>query len=372
MLRSIAIVALLTVALSACFNVSTTRNNETYTNTHDTAAKVETFVPADTISVVLTGDVMLGLNYPDTLMPIDSGRQLFSEVAHWLTNADVTVGNLEGIISNLGEPKKQCLDTAHCYFFRMPEELTPRLAEAGYDALSIANNHSRDFGDSAILQTLQRLEENEIACAGQRRFCKEAIFERNGHSFGYIAFSPHAGSMSLLDISSAKESVKALKQQCDIVIVSMHAGAEGADYVHTPDTAEYYFEEARGCVKCFAHAVIDAGADIVYGHGPHVPRAIEVYNHRLIAYSLGNFCTPYRVSTKGYAGYAPIIRATINKSGELVKATVLSAIQYVHTGPRVDAQQRAARLIKQLTEEDFPDMEVDVDSTDVLTYRIKQ
>lgn len=328
--------------------------------------------PSDTISIVLTGDVMIGLNYPDTLIPVDSGRQLLLSVTPWLINADATFGNLEGIISNIGQPKKQCNDTANCHLFRMPEELITVLTDAGYDAFSIANNHSRDFGDSAILRTRALFEENDLYCAGQRGHCREAIFERNGHTFGFVAFAPNAGSMDLRLVEQAVEVVRDLKQRCDIVVVSMHGGGEGYEFLHTPRETEFYLEEDRGCVYCFAHAVIDAGADVVFGHGPHVPRAIEVYNNRLIAYSLGNFCTPYRVSTRGVSGYAPIVRVTMRKSGEMVKAQVYSAIQYVQTGPRIDEEHRAARLIQQLTEEDFQEQTVIVDTNDVLTYRIKK
>lgn len=374
MLRSLIIIVLVGV-LSSCYNPSARHSTETVLPTPYDAEHEKESIQIDSqeiITIVLTGDVMIGFNYPDTLMPVDSGRHLFSEVADWLQYADVTVGNLEGVISNLGQPKKECFDTAHCYYFRMPEELTPRLAEAGYDALSIANNHSRDFGDSAIVQTLAVLEQNNIACAGQRYHCKEAIFERNGHTYGFMAFSPHGGSMSMLNIPAAQESIRDLKSRCEIVIVSMHGGAEGVASLHTPDTVEFYFDESRGCVKEFAHAAIDAGADIVYGHGPHVPRAVEIYNKRFIAYSLGNFCTPFKVSTQGYCGYAPVIRLSINTNGEVIKAEVLSAIQHPQSGPHIDYQNRAARLIGQLTEEDFPQHDMVVDSTDVLTYRIKK
>ncbi|MDO4190715.1 MAG: CapA family protein [Bacteroidales bacterium] len=364
------LLCLLLIVVNGCNQLNTTQT--TNKNKQEETSEPIITTSSDTISIVLTGDVMIGINYPDTLIPVDSGRQLFKSVTPWLSNADLTIGNLEGIISNIGQPKKRCNDTANCHLFRMPEELAIILSDAGYDVLSLANNHARDFGDSAIQQTINVLQEFDIVCVGQRGHCREAIVERNGYKIGILAFSPHAGSMNLLDIPTATKRVSELKSRCDIVVVSMHGGAEGADYLHTPQEEETFLDEERGCVYCFAHAAIDAGADLVFGHGPHVPRAVEVYKQRFIAYSLGNFCTPFKVSTKGYAGYAPIIRVTLTSNGTLVTAKVYSAIQHVQTGPRIDPEQHVAHLIQQLTEEDFPNQPITIDTNNnVLTIKIK-
>ena len=141
-----------------------------------------------------------------------------------------------------------------------------------------------------------------------------------------------------------------------MIIVSFHGGGEGAKYSHVPDTTEIYLEEKRGNVKEFAHTCIDAGADIVYGHGPHVPRAIELYKGHLIAYSLGNFCTPYRVYLLGKSGHAPILEVNIDKkSGKFINGKIHSFIQQRGAGPRIDKSNIVAKNIKRLTLSDFPE-----------------
>ena len=95
----------------------------------------------------------------------------------------------------------------------------------------------------------------------------------------------------LLDYELAERTVAEFAEIHDVVIVSFHGGAEGATVMHVPFTEEEYYGEPRGDVALFAHRMVDAGADLIVGHGPHVVRGIERYKDRLIAYSLGNFAT---------------------------------------------------------------------------------
>jgi len=170
-----------------------------------------------------------------------------------------------------------------------------------------------------------------------------------------IAFSPTVGSWPLLSIDIATDAVSALATRHDIVIVSFHGGAEGFDGAeHIGFGMEYAYGEARGNVVRFAHAVIDAGADLVLGHGPHVPRAMEVYNDRLIAYSLGNFAAYYGISVSGPKGYAPIVIAELDGYGRFLTGELQSYIQLRPGGPVPDAEQNALRMIRRLTLEDFP------------------
>ncbi len=110
-------------------------------------------------------------------------------------------------------------------------------------------------------------------------------------------------------MAEAEEIVRHLADTCDIVIVSFHGGAEGANYQHVTKDYEMYYTENRGNVYSFAHRMIDAGADVIFGHGPHITRAVEVYNERFIAYSLGNFCTYGRFNLSGPNGIAPVIKS---------------------------------------------------------------
>ena len=111
-----------------------------------------------------------------------------------------------------------------------------------------------------------------------------------------------------------------------------------------------------------AHFCIDHGADVVYGHGPHVVRAIEVYKDRFIAYSLGNFCTPYNVSLTGISGYAPVVEININADGSFIDGKIHSFLQTRGVGPRADAAQSVTREIRNLSESDIPQSQAVIDA----------
>jgi hypothetical protein len=140
----------------------------------------------------------------------------------------------------------------------------------------------------------------------------------------------------------------------DYVIVSLHGGGEGVKYMHTPDSFEYFLGWPRGNVVKFAHAVVDSGADLVWGHGPHVPRALELYRGRLIAYSLGNFCTWAGFNIDAERSYAPILKTVLDSSGAFVSGRIYSGIQRPGSYLQLDSLHRAARLMQRLTAEDFP------------------
>jgi cell wall-associated NlpC family hydrolase len=305
------------------------------------------------ISIAGTGDIMLGSNYPsDAKLPVSDGKGLLREVRDILVDADVTFGNLEGCFLDKGGYIKNC--KSGCYFFRMPDRYVDYLVEAGYDVMSIANNHAGDFGEPGRENTRKVLKNAGIHFAGQKTTCETARFEKNGIKYGFVAFAPNTGTVSIKDVPNAQKLVSELEQDCDIVIVSFHGGAEGKDHNRVPKKTETFYGENRGDVHAFAHAVIDAGADIVFGHGPHVTRAAELYKDRFIIYSLGNFCTAGDFNISGISGYAPIVKVYTDKEGKFVKGQIYSAIQKDKTGPVMDANNSAAKEIKRLTTLDFP------------------
>ena len=174
-------------------------------------------------------------------------------------------------------------------------------------------------------------------------------------TYGFCAFAPNTGTCDIRNISKAKQIVAELEEKADIVIVSFHGGAEGAKHQHVPKRTETYYGENRGNVHEFSHAVIDAGADIVFGHGPHVTRAIELYNDRFIIYSLGNFCTYGRFNLRGSAGIAPIIALEIDQDGAFISGRAIPIYQQKTHGPKIDPQNRAVLKLRELTTQDFPD-----------------
>ncbi len=309
----------------------------------------------DLINIIGVGDMMLGTNYPSkSYLPTNGGRELLSDVEGLLQNADLTFGNLEGTILDSGGKVKRCSNPALCYAFRSPESYANHFANAGFDIVSLANNHSGDFGASGRRRTKEVLDQVGIKYAGLAGSDEYSIFEKNGVTYGFCAFAPNTGTCDIRNIAKAKRIVQKLEEQVDIVIVSFHGGAEGAKHQHTPCKTEKYVGENRGNVCAFAHGVIDVGADIVFGHGPHVTRAIELYKNRLITYSLGNFCTYGRFNLRGAAGIAPIVNVTVDRTGLFVEGKITPIYQGKTHGPKIDASNRATKKIQELTRQDFP------------------
>jgi len=252
--------------------------------------------------------------------------------------------------------QKNCNDPKTCFTFGMPTKYAKCFKDAGFNLVSVANNHSGDFGEHGKTNAKRLLDSLEINWAGftEKPFAK---FEIDSVKYGFCAFAPNQGTIQITDHDNACKIVKELKKDCDIVIVSFHGGAEGANYQHVPRKYETYLGQNRGNVYLFAHTVIDAGADIVLGHGPHVTRAVEIYKDRFIAYSMGNFATYSNVNIKGVNGLAPIFRIKIDKTGKFLSAEIIPTYQIKppNKGPHIDSQKRVIKVIQDLTKEDIND-----------------
>ncbi len=315
----------------------------------------------DTVTLIGVGDIMMGSNYPDNSgLPPNDGQSLLKEVEDILKNADVTMGNLEGVLLNEGGTPKTCRDPKVCYVFRSPEHYVQNFVSAGFDIMSLANNHAGDFGEAGRRSSMKALDEAGIQHAGQLPK-KSIVFEKDGIRYGFAAFAPNSNCVSLNDIAGAKEIVNHLDSISDIVIVSFHGGAEGATYQHVPRKNEIFHGEDRGDVYLFAHELIDAGADIIFGHGPHVTRAVEVYKDRFITYSMGNFCTYGGINVSGVNGLAPIIKVYIDAKGKFFKAQITPTYQTNRSSVHVDPQKQVIKRIQELTKEDFPEVKVTID-----------
>jgi len=322
----------------------------------------------DTVSIIGVGDIMMGTNFPDpSYLPPDNGNHLLADVQHILKNADVTFGNLEGVVLDSGGTQKECANPKLCYLFRTPESFVRHLVDAGFDVMSLANNHAGDFGDMGRTNTMHTLDSAGIEHAGLLEQ-PYTIFKREGMFYGFTAFSPNIGTIDINDTDNARKIVQHLDSITDIVIVSFHGGAEGKKHQHVTREREYYFGENRGNIYAFSHDLIDAGADVVFGHGPHVTRAIEIYNHRFIAYSLGNFCTYARFNLRGPNGIAPIIKVFTSSSGKFLTAKIIPVIQNGEGGPDIDKSKRAIKVIRQLTREDFPELKINIDEAGIINY----
>jgi len=321
----------------------------------------------DTLTIIGVGDIMMGSNYPESVLPPQNGALLMKEVEHILKNADVTFGNLEGTLLDSGGTPKTCRNPKVCYAFRSPVSYVQNLLSAGFDVMSIANNHAGDFGDTGRKSTIKTLDDAGILHTGQ--LPKQYItFEKNGVRYGLAAFSPNSNCLSINNLQEAKAIVKELELTCDIVIVSFHGGAEGGQYQNVPRKHEFFHGEDRGDVYEFSHQLIDAGADIILGHGPHVTRAVEIYKNRFIAYSLGNFCTYGGINVSGINGWAPIIKVFADAKGAFIKAEITPTYQIARDKVKIDTEKRVIKKIQELTKKDFPEVPVHIDDKGLITY----
>lgn len=306
-------------------------------------------------TIIGVGDIMLGSNYPFEYLLPKNDANILQNTQNILKNADITVGNLEGtLFDNDGTPKS-CNNPNVCYVFRMPSRYGTYLKQAGFDYLSIANNHSNDFGEIGIKETIKNLDNLGIKYSGIKDIAESAILEKDGKKFGFISFSPNSATLKLNDYNYAKKLISELKSKVDIVIVMFHGGAEGANAEHITKRHEIFHGEDRGNVYEFAHFAIDNGADIIFGQGPHVTRAIELYKNKFISYSGGNFATFGKINVSGSMGIAPIFKIKINNKGDFISGEIIPVRQtYKSFGPFIDSEKLAIKKIISLNKSDFP------------------
>lgn len=321
-----------------------------------------------TLNLAFVGDIMPGTTFPDSRLPEKDGTTLFKDVDSILTAADVAAGNMEGALADEGETTKK--GGKFSYSFRVPTRYGKLIADAGFDFMSMANNHAFDFGLDGVKSTEATLHSNGIAYSGIGGRKESAIVERNGIRYGFCAFGHNSYTLKHADQENVKRIIGNLREKADIVIVSFHGGAEGTAHKHLPQGKEMFLGENRGDLRNFAHFCIDNGADVVYGHGPHVVRAVELYKNHFIAYSLGNFCTPYGVNISGISGYAPVLQLTVNAAdGTFVGGKINSFIQQRGKGPRRDPLNLVAKEIRSLTNADFSNPKLTIANDGTISKR---
>jgi poly-gamma-glutamate capsule biosynthesis protein CapA/YwtB (metallophosphatase superfamily) len=321
------------------------------------------------LSIAAVGDTMPGTDFPENILPDDDGLSFLDAVTPILSQSDVTFGNFEGVLLDGGEPVKQCKNTKICFLFRTPTRYATYLKLAGFDAMSLANNHARDFGEEGRSSSMAALDAAGIHHSGREG--TTASWIANGRRVALAAFAPNVGSNQLNEPEVARALVEQLAATHDIVIVSFHGGAEGTGAEVLPFAREIFAGEDRGNVVEFAHAMIDAGADLVLGHGPHVVRPMELYHDRLIAYSLGNFATYYGISVEGIRGIAPILLAELDDDGRFVSGRIEPTIQIRPAGPAPDPNRGVITLLQGLTATAFPGGDLAIADDGALSRRAR-
>lgn len=327
--------------------------------------------------VLGVGDIMMGSDWPnDGLDPritpgADPAAVLGSELVELFRGGDVVFGNFEGTIHTSSANAKQCGNPALCFVFRSPPFHAEYLRRAGFTLVSNANNHSRDFGEPGRAETYRNLTGAGLATAGAdaegTRIAVQTL--PDGTRFALVAFGHNPGLLQVSDYARLSDMVRQAQARSDVVVVSCHIGAEGARNDRVTRAPETFVGENRGDPFRFARTAVDAGADIVFCHGPHIPRAIEVYKGRFIAYSLGNFWTFGRFNVRETAGLAPIADLEVNRQGELVSARIVSARQERPGGPTFDGSNGAAQRIAVLTARDFGETGTTVAADGTVNWR---
>ena len=308
--------------------------------------------PGAKVRIRAVGDVMLGTTVPEGHLPPDGAASVIVGVRPLLEDADLTFVNLEGPLCDGGKTTK-CRSKGNCYAFRSPTSFGQVLKEAGVDVASTANNHSGDFGEECRRETESTLDALGIPWSGPPG--SVATVERNGLRIGVVAFHTSPSCNHLNNLTTATALVSAAAAEHDLVIVSFHGGAEGSKALHVPEGREMFFGEDRGDLRTFTRAVVDAGAHLVIGHGPHVVRGMEFYKDRLIAYSLGNFATYGRFTLKGAQGLGMVLEVELNGEGRFESARIFPTKQVGKGIAQPDPAGAVIPLVRGLTAEDFPE-----------------
>jgi poly-gamma-glutamate capsule biosynthesis protein CapA/YwtB (metallophosphatase superfamily) len=303
-------------------------------------------VPQGVVAIVATGDIVMG-STPN--LPQDGGRSFFSDVQTDLAG-DVVLGNLEGTLST-GGGSKCGSGSSNCFAFQTPPSYARWLQQAGFTVMNLANNHAYDFGADGLRQTTDALAGVGLEWTG--RPGQIAVQNVGPIRVALLGFAPYRWSQSLTDIAAAKRLVRTAARSADVVVVTMHAGAEGSDREHVRHGTERFLGENRGDPMRFAHAVVEAGADLVVGSGPHVLRGMEWYRGRLIAYSLGNFAGYKVFALGGPLSTSGILRVTLRGDGRFETGRLVPTHLVGPGLPAIDPAEAAHGVVRTLSREDF-------------------
>lgn len=259
-----------------------------------TAAPTPT-VAAKKLNVVAVGDIMLGRKVGKLLEKSSKGYEYsFEQVAETLKKGDVIFGNIESPVT----ASEKSLSRGHKIILKCSPKAMSAIKAAGFNLLSIANNHMMDYYDKGMLDTIDILNKNGIAFSGGGKNLEEArklaIVEKNGLKYGVLSYTDmaeftyvgppnisYAAGKNKAGVAPRKlelilEDIARVRSQVDILAISLHWGVEESFTIPASQVE-------------FAHKLIDSGADVILGHHPHQFQGIEVYKGKPVIYSMGNF-----------------------------------------------------------------------------------
>jgi poly-gamma-glutamate capsule biosynthesis protein CapA/YwtB (metallophosphatase superfamily) len=303
---------------------------------------------AASVTITAVGDTMLG-NTPD--LPPDPATYFEAVESVLDPGPQIVFGNLEGTLTTSTTSKcgvKKGPDKG-CFAFRDPPGYAQYFKAAGFTILNDANNHSFDFGAAGQAQTVRVIHSAGLAQTGLPGEITLVI--QNGIKVAFLAFAPYAYDADLLDLPADRALIRQAGREATVVVVYMHAGAEGPEADHVTGREEIYLGEDRGNAEAFAHMAIDAGASLVIASGPHVLRGMQFYKGHLIAYSLGNFASYGDFSTAGDLDMSMILRVTLSSAGRFERARIYP-IQFTGQGQPVPGGG-AIPFVARLAADDF-------------------
>ncbi len=300
----------------------------------------------ETVTIKAVGDIVLGTTWPENRIGPGVEKRFFKGVEDELAGSDIVFGNLEGALTDSDETHKDPSRGTQ-FAFRMPPQFGAVLRQAGFNVLSLANNHSADFGDSGLDDTRRNISEHGMLAVGLK---DEIVYQQiRGVRVAWIGFSYLHRHNSIHDMDEVSRLVHTARESANLVIVTFHGGAEGSDALRAVDDEEKYLGENRGNVVRFARTAVESGADLVLGHGPHVLRGVECYWQKLIVYSLGNFVGYGAFSTKRAAAVSTILDVTIDQDGWLRRVEFHPIRFNAEHLPEIDPRKRSLYLLNDLS-----------------------
>ncbi|MFH1207656.1 MAG: CapA family protein [Patescibacteria group bacterium] len=295
-----------------------------------------------TTTLIAVGDIMLSRDVEQKMINKKDWRFPFLETAALTSAGDIVFGNLETPLIN--GPRVLTGEMS----FRADTRSVAGLTYAGFNVLSLANNHVKNQGEAGIASTIETLDQVNILHAGagsnDAAAREPAIMEKNGLKFGFLAYvdsaftpasyeaTPIRAGSPFLNEAALADDLAGLKPRADVIIVSMHAGTEYQDSQNQKQTS-------------FARRAIDLGAQVVIGHHPHVVEPVEQYRDGYIMYSLGNFVFDQMWSAKTRAGAVATITFTGTKPSD-IKITPIKIFEYAQ--PRVIEGTEAEAILARM------------------------
>jgi hypothetical protein len=334
----------------------------------ETGARADSAGARKPLRLCAGGDVTLGTNLDTAWVHTATARLgrrvpalpdpagLVAPLRPLLEDADVVLLNVEGAIGEGRPGRRKCAPgSTACFAFRSPVSAAEALrgVAPGAEVIgNLANNHARDAGDSGLGATVRHLEAAGVAVTG-RDTLATVVVTPEGDTVAFLGFSQWAGP-SAQDLAAVRRHVRRAAARWDRVVVTVHMGAEGSRAVRTFDRTETFLGENRGNPVAFAHAAVDAGADVVFGHGPHVLRAAEWYGDGLIFYSLGNLLTYGPFSMGEPLNRGALACVDMDVDGMVLAAELRPTRQRPPGLVSTDSAARALELADRLAVQDFP------------------